>query len=193
MNGPPCWSLSSGSGWEAAQRVSLLLTARPQPAGGRGRSPRTVAPPTPTLLFTHLDAVSAVQQLKCGFTFEKKMTLIDCWWSCCVQRGLAPPTPWPSVRAWRTGQQPRTSPTSLTLTKRRTNWHRWCGYFLALSVYVMVLLFMGLFLSNAQNVLQRRSRLRSIVLSFRLVKLLPCLPGGRQVQSHGGQQHGQRR
>lgn len=131
MNGPPCWSLSWGSGWEAAQRVSLLLTARPQPAGGRGRSPRTVAPPTPTLSVTHLDAVSAVQQLKCGLTFEKKMTLIDCWRSCCVQRGLAPPTPWPSVRAWRTGQQPRTSPTSLTLTKRRTNWHRWCGYFLA--------------------------------------------------------------
>lgn len=47
--------------WEAAQRVSLFLTAPRQqatPTGTGGRSRHTVAPPTQTRWFTHLDAVS---------------------------------------------------------------------------------------------------------------------------------------
>lgn len=56
----------------------------------------------------------------------KKVILL---WRSRLQPGLAPPTQWPSARAWRTGPQPLTSPPSLTLTKRRrkSNWHRWCG------------------------------------------------------------------
>lgn len=47
--------------WEAAQRVFLFLTAPRQqatPIGSGGRSRCTPAPPTQTLWFTHLDAVS---------------------------------------------------------------------------------------------------------------------------------------
>lgn len=47
--------------WEAAQRVSLFLTAHRRqatPTGTEGRSQYTVAPPTPTPWFTRLDAVS---------------------------------------------------------------------------------------------------------------------------------------
>lgn len=47
--------------WEAAQRVSLSLTAPWQqatPTGAERRSQYTLAPPTPTQLFTPLGAVS---------------------------------------------------------------------------------------------------------------------------------------
>lgn len=47
--------------WEAAQRVSLFLTAPLQqatPTGAEGSSHHIQAPPIPTPWFTHLDAVS---------------------------------------------------------------------------------------------------------------------------------------
>lgn len=46
-----------------------------------------------------------------------------------LQRGLSPPTRWRSVRAWRTGPQRLTSPTSRTLTRRRINRLHWCDFF----------------------------------------------------------------
>jgi len=56
--------------WEAAQRVSLFLTAPRQqatPTGSEGRSRLIVAPPTRTLWFIHLDAVSCWESSQQSF------------------------------------------------------------------------------------------------------------------------------
>lgn len=80
--------------WEAAQRVFLFLTAPRQqatPTCSRGRSQYTPAPPTHTLWFTHLDAVSCwfKKQTKsiigfsllCSFCSVHKLTkrFYTCW------------------------------------------------------------------------------------------------------------------
>lgn len=94
----------------------------------------------------------------CGLFLKKNVIIL---WLCRLQPGPARPTRWPSVRAWRTGLQPPTSPTSLTRTRRTmtTNWHRWCGSFLA-NCFLTFCFFYRFFLSF-------------IFTQFHLVKFFP--------------------
>lgn len=146
-----CACLGVQHRWEAAQRVSLSLTAprlQATPTGTERRSPYTLAPPTPTRSCIHLDVVSFwIQSLHNYNThfnyffkiyifdtisqyrlFRLKMQCCSVWWPqqpFCLQLGPFLPTPLRSVRGWRTGAQPPTSPTYRTLTRTTSPPHWW--------------------------------------------------------------------